>query len=68
MPPMSTHLVANDGSVTKELLDYYEARAKGGVGLIIVEATHAEMEIARGSITGCNLRIDDAKYIIGLSR
>jgi 2,4-dienoyl-CoA reductase-like NADH-dependent reductase (Old Yellow Enzyme family)/thioredoxin reductase len=67
MPPMTTHLVANDGSVTKELLDYYEERAKGGVGLIITETTHAEMEIARGSITGSNLRIDDQKYMIGLS-
>ena len=67
MPPMTTHLVANDGSVTGELLDYYEERAKGGVGLIITETTHAEMEVARGSITGSNLRIDDQKYVIGLS-
>ena len=67
MPAMTTHLVANDGSVTEELLDYYEERAKGGVGLIVVETAHVEMEIARGSITGSNLRIDDQKYVIGLS-
>jgi 2,4-dienoyl-CoA reductase-like NADH-dependent reductase (Old Yellow Enzyme family)/thioredoxin reductase len=67
MPAITTHLVANDGSVTGELLDHYEERAKGGVGLIIIEGTHVEMEIARGSITGSNLRIDDQKYVIGLS-
>ena len=64
MPAMTTHLVANDGSVTEELLDYYEERAKGGVGLIVVETAHVEMEIC---ITGSNLRIDDQKYVIGLS-
>lgn len=67
MSPMSVHLVAMDGSVTQVLLDYFEERAKGGVGLIITGATHAEMEVAQGSITGCNLRIDDNKYVIGLS-
>ncbi len=67
MPPMSTHLVGSDGSVTRELLDYYEERAKGGVGLIIVETAHTDMEIAQASITGSNLRIDANKYVIGLS-
>jgi 2,4-dienoyl-CoA reductase-like NADH-dependent reductase (Old Yellow Enzyme family)/thioredoxin reductase len=67
MAPMSSHLVGSDGSVTKKLLDYHEERAKGGVGLIIIEAAHAEMEIARGSITGNNLRIDDIRCVIGLS-
>ena len=67
MSPMTTHLVAADGSVTQELIDYYEERAKGGMGLIIVEGTHAEMDIAQGSITGSNMRIDQNKYIIGLS-
>lgn len=38
MPPMHTRCAAKDGSVTETLLDYYEARAKGGAGLIIVEA------------------------------
>ena len=67
MPPMGTHLVAADGSVTGEFLDYCEERAKGGVGLIITETTHTEMEIAPASMSGSNLRIDQNKYIIGLS-
>jgi len=35
MAPMGTNLQGADGSVTEHLVDYFEARAKGGVGLII---------------------------------
>lgn len=38
MPPMHTGFAGTDGSVTERLSDYYEARARGGAGLIIVEA------------------------------
>ena len=42
MPPMRTDLASvNDNMVTERLIDYYVERAKGGVGLIIVE--HAEI-------------------------
>jgi NAD(H)-dependent 7beta-hydroxy-3-oxo-delta4-cholenoic acid oxidoreductase len=39
MPPMTTGFGAPDETITERYLDYYEARAKGGAGLIIVEAT-----------------------------
>lgn len=39
MPPMTTGFGAPDGAVTETYLNYYEARAKGEVGLIIAEAT-----------------------------
>ena len=68
MSPMATNFAAIDGSVTKELIDYYEERARGGVGFIVTGSTHAEMEINRGRITGANMRIDDHKYIGGLSQ
>ena len=35
MSPMLLTIASADGEVTKEVIDYYEARAKGGVGLII---------------------------------
>lgn len=38
IPPMCTNL-SHDGYVTKELVAHYAARAKGGAGLIITEAT-----------------------------
>jgi len=37
MAPMTTRLAADDGRVTDELIAYYEARAQGEVGLIVVE-------------------------------
>ncbi len=39
MPPMATGFGNPDGTVSEKLISYYERRAKGGVGLIIIEAT-----------------------------
>ncbi|HXZ95353.1 MAG TPA: FAD-dependent oxidoreductase [Dehalococcoidia bacterium] len=39
MPPMGTNYAEAGGAVTQRMLDYYEARARGGVGLIIVEGS-----------------------------
>ena len=38
MPPMNTNFSNECGAVTPQMTEYYAARAKGGVGLIIVEA------------------------------
>ena len=37
-PPMNTNLTSPEGLVTPQLIDYYERRARGGVGMIILEA------------------------------
>lgn len=37
-PPMNTNLTSEDGCVTPELEEYYIRRAKGGAGLIVLEA------------------------------
>src|SRR5215471_19776218 len=37
MPPMTTRLADEDGSVTEHTINYYMARVRGGVGLITVE-------------------------------
>ncbi|MDD4877109.1 MAG: hypothetical protein PHQ86_08295, partial [Dehalococcoidales bacterium] len=42
MPAMATEFSTQEGYITERLKDYYEARAKGGAGLIIVEATSVE--------------------------
>lgn len=39
-PPMSTKFAAADGTVTERMINYYEARAMGGAGLVTVEATY----------------------------
>lgn len=42
MSSMGVNLGAPEGGVTEELLAFYEARARGGVGLIISEVTRIE--------------------------
>lgn len=42
MSPMGVNLGAPEGGVTDDLIAFYEARARGGVGLIISEVTRIE--------------------------
>ncbi|MBN1376419.1 MAG: FAD-dependent oxidoreductase [Dehalococcoidia bacterium] len=42
MPPMTTNLADPDGHVTDSMIDYYAARARGGVGYIVVESACIE--------------------------
>jgi 2,4-dienoyl-CoA reductase-like NADH-dependent reductase (Old Yellow Enzyme family)/thioredoxin reductase len=46
MPPMGTGYAERD-AVSQRMLDYYEARAKGGTGLIIVEGSPPGLQCAR---------------------
>jgi 2,4-dienoyl-CoA reductase-like NADH-dependent reductase (Old Yellow Enzyme family)/thioredoxin reductase len=39
VPPMATNLANRDGTVSRALIDYWVARAKGGWGLLTVEFT-----------------------------
>jgi len=40
MPPMVTFLANEYGAVTQRMIDYYAERARGGVGLIIIESAY----------------------------
>lgn len=63
---MDTSLGDLNGFVTDELIAYYEERAKGGVGGIIVEYTSVEGILGRQ--LPHQIRIDDDRYIEGLSK
>ena len=65
MPPMVTNYGSENGFVTDQLKHYYAARARGGVGLIIVEATCVESREGKGLKR--QLYIDDDSYVPGLS-
>ena len=54
-----------DGYVNETYLGYYEALAKGGVGLILTEA--AAVDFPQGSSGAFHLRMDDDKFIPRLS-
>ncbi len=60
MPPMMTRS-AEDGMPSGPMVGYYEARAKGGTGLIIVEFTKCESSL-EPMISPYHLRIDTEKH------
>ncbi|MFH1639998.1 MAG: FAD-dependent oxidoreductase [Chloroflexota bacterium] len=63
MPPMVVRYATADGYVSERTLSYYEARAKGGAGLIIIEATYIH---PRGPILPNELALYDDRYVPGM--
>jgi 2,4-dienoyl-CoA reductase-like NADH-dependent reductase (Old Yellow Enzyme family)/thioredoxin reductase len=66
MPPMATNYALKNGEVTQRQIDYYEERAKGGIGLIIVEVSCVDSPVGKGMVR--QIAIDDDKFISGLSK
>ena len=64
MPPMVTRYATRDGYATDRNIKYFEARARAGVALIIVEATYVHPS---GQLAPNELGISDDKFISGLS-
>lgn len=64
MPPMGTNYGGEFGDFTDEHIKYYEQRAKGGTGLIIVE--NACVDFPLGSNGTTQIRIDHDRYIPAL--
>lgn len=65
MPPMLVRYANDDGTVSKRTLDHYELRAKGGVGLIIVEATYVD---ETAPISRNEPGLSDDKFIPGMRK
>jgi len=65
MPPMAIYIPGSEGYVKERLIDYYEARARGGVGFIIVNATYVH---PNGASHPNQTAITDDKYIPGLRK
>jgi len=64
MAPMVTNFATREGVVTQQLKDYYEERAKGGVGIIVVEACCVSYPI--GLSTAQQIGVYDDRQIPGL--
>jgi 2,4-dienoyl-CoA reductase-like NADH-dependent reductase (Old Yellow Enzyme family)/thioredoxin reductase len=64
MSPMEVDLGARDGTVTARTVDYYAERARGGAGLIVVEATC--VDAPAGLVSPHQLRADADFFIPGL--
>jgi 2,4-dienoyl-CoA reductase-like NADH-dependent reductase (Old Yellow Enzyme family)/thioredoxin reductase len=65
LPPMGTGLGEPGGFVSQRTLDYYEARAKGGTGLIIVEGSAPGLKCQFGNqlCLGSDKHIDGWKKL-----
>ncbi len=63
MPAMDTSLCDAEGNVTPALVSYLERRARGGVGMIIVEFT--SVDAPRGMGGNTQLKINDPHGIPG---
>ncbi len=61
MPPMGTGYAADQGYVSQRLIDYYEARARGGAGLIIIETIAPALQCKSPRQT----TLGDDKYMPG---
>lgn len=66
MPPMTTKFASSEGFVTVQMKNYYEARAIGGVGAIVVEDAIVESTLGRHMSN--DLCIDDDKFLSGLTQ
>ncbi|MCM8709590.1 NAD(P)/FAD-dependent oxidoreductase [Clostridium sp. SYSU_GA19001] len=52
MSPMGTNSAHIDGTISVDEIDYFEERAKGGVGMIIMGCQFLTAELAQGSMEG----------------
>ncbi|MDP2954496.1 MAG: FAD-dependent oxidoreductase [Chloroflexota bacterium] len=64
MAPMGTRYANEEGHVTEQMKAFYEERAKGGAGLVIVEATIVDPGLAGRH--GRKVAIDDRGCLPGL--
>ncbi len=64
MAPMTTLYAGPNGEVTDRLIKYYVARARGGVGLIIVESAYIDEQ---GCQIPASINITSDAYIPGLT-
>ncbi len=61
---MGNALADNNGCVTEAMLDYYQIRARGGVGLVITQFA----AVSPDAVMPYNLGIYEDKFILGLKK
>jgi len=66
MAPMAVNYADLNGEVSERQIAYYQARARGGAGLIIVEAACVDAPAGREGFG--QILIDHPRYIRGLNR
>ena len=64
MPALNSRLGTESGAVSDRLIDFYVERAKGGVGLIVIENTCIDWPVGKAGTSP--IRADDWKFVDGL--
>ena len=67
LSPMCTLFCERSGAVNDTITDWYARRAKGGAGLVVVEATQAATSIDAFRMWSNALRADDDAFAPGLA-
>jgi len=62
--PIFTQFASTSGEASERFIEYHRARARGGVGLIILENTSVDWEVGR--TVGNPIRIDHDRFRAGL--
>ncbi|WP_462412979.1 NAD(P)/FAD-dependent oxidoreductase [Neobacillus sp. Marseille-QA0830] len=62
MSPMGTNSASPDGRISEDEIDYFETRARGGAGMIIMGCQFLTEDLAQGSLEG----ILEKDYVIPL--
>jgi 2,4-dienoyl-CoA reductase-like NADH-dependent reductase (Old Yellow Enzyme family)/NADPH-dependent 2,4-dienoyl-CoA reductase/sulfur reductase-like enzyme len=65
MPPMGMGYANDDGTVTERLVEYYRARARSGVGMIVVENCIVDPDVLG---VGPELQLHADYHVPGLAR
>ena len=64
MPPMATSKAEADGSISKDILNYYDEKSKGGyISLVIIEHSFVSQQ---GKASNCQLSAADDRLVEGL--
>lgn len=63
MPPIGSNFATIGAEVSEEMIKYYELRAKGGTGLIVIENACVDFPMGTNGTKQC--RIDDNQYVPG---
>ena len=65
MTPMGSNLCEPDGTLNERIKAYYEARAQGGAGMVIMGSVGISWPI--GSANACQVAISDDRFVPGLA-
>ena len=63
MAPLGSRLTTENGAVTDDMIEFYSQRARGGAGVIVIEAMGIEYPQAVGKPN--HVRFHDERYVPG---